>query len=148
MSEYKQVEMYYNYYNYNSVVCLLLQVWFQNRRTKWRKKHAAEMATAKKRQEERADQTEGYEDDDDDDAATAADDYDELDDPDNSSGDGSDILYCNDDVTPSYSGAAGLPMTSQQQTRAASFPVAMTSAAAAEMYCRRDAYGAFVSLVN
>ena len=28
------------------------QVWFQNRRTKWRKKHAAEMATAKRRQEE------------------------------------------------------------------------------------------------
>lgn len=24
-------------------------MWFQNRRTKWRKKHAAEMATAKKR---------------------------------------------------------------------------------------------------
>ena len=28
-------------------------MWFQNRRTKWRKKHAAEMASAKKRQEER-----------------------------------------------------------------------------------------------
>ena len=30
-------------------------MWFQNRRTKWRKKHAAEMASAKKRQEERTD---------------------------------------------------------------------------------------------
>ncbi|KAK3915601.1 Homeobox protein Nkx-6.1 [Frankliniella fusca] len=27
-------------------------VWFQNRRTKWRKKHAAEMATAKRKHEE------------------------------------------------------------------------------------------------
>lgn len=30
-------------------------MWFQNRRTKWRKKHAAEMATAKKKHEETAD---------------------------------------------------------------------------------------------
>ena len=30
-------------------------MWFQNRRTKWRKRHAAEMATAKRRQDDGGD---------------------------------------------------------------------------------------------
>uniref|UniRef100_A0A1B0AFY2 Homeobox domain-containing protein n=1 Tax=Glossina pallidipes TaxID=7398 RepID=A0A1B0AFY2_GLOPL len=34
------------------VVWRVATVWFQNRRTKWRKRHAAEMATAKRKQDD------------------------------------------------------------------------------------------------
>ena len=44
-------------------------MWFQNRRTKWRKSHAAEMATAKKKQDSETERLKGAsenEEDDDD----------------------------------------------------------------------------------
>lgn len=34
-------------------------MWFQNRRTKWRKRHAAEMASAKKKQDSDAEKLKG-----------------------------------------------------------------------------------------
>lgn len=120
------------------------------------------MATAKKRQEERADQVDGYEhndegDDDDEDNEDEADDsctaaVEEYDDAeaDNSSGGGSDVMF-GDDVTSSY-GNIGLSVNShhQQPGSRSTLPLSMTSSVAAEMFRRRDSdsYGTFAPLVN
>ena len=84
------------------------QVWFQNRRTKWRKRHAAEMAHAKKRQEKSGGG--GGNDGDDDDGSDDDADSDDANDEDE------DSAHAHTDA---HGGGGGVPIVHQAMGAAA-----------------------------